>query len=109
MKNRLLKSRDITGFIARHADIGMGLVLLSVLTLLVMPVPIILLDAAIALNFCFAMLLLAAAVYVRSPLDLATFPSLLLLTTLFRLGLAVATTKMILLHAYAGDIIQTFG
>lgn len=109
MKNRLLLTNGVTGFIARHADIGMGLILLSVLGLLVMPVPILLLDGAIALNFCFAMLLMASAVYVRTPLELTTFPSLLLLTTLFRLGLAVATTKMILLHGYAGDIIQTFG
>jgi type III secretion protein V len=109
VKNRLMQPQDVTGFIARHADIGIGLILLAVLALLVIPMPIVVLDAAIALNFCFAMLLLAAAVYVRTPLDLTTFPSLLLLTTLFRLGLAVATTKMILLHAFAGDIIQTFG
>jgi type III secretion protein V len=97
------------GFLAARADLGVAVVLLAVLALLVLPAPNFLLDLAIALNFCFAMLLLASSLYIRSALDLATFPSLLLLTTLFRLGLAVATTKMILLHAHAGAIIQTFG
>lgn len=95
--------------VARYSDVILGLILMAVLALLVLPLPPFLVDMAIALNFTFAMLLLACSIYISSPLDLSAFPSLLLLTTLFRLGLAVATTKMILLHAHAGDIIQTFG
>jgi type III secretion protein V len=102
-------TRDIGAILSRHADVGIGLVLLSVLALLVLPLPVIAIDVAIALNMSFAILLLASTLYIRSPLDMATFPSLLLMTTLFRLGLAVATTKMILLHGYAGDIVETFG
>lgn len=95
--------------VARYSDVLLGLILLAILALLVLPLPAFLVDLAIAANFTFAMLLLASSIYISSPLDLAAFPSLLLLTTLFRLGLAVATTKMILLHAHAGDVIQTFG
>jgi type III secretion protein V len=95
--------------VARYSDVMLGLILMAILALLVLPLPPFLIDLAIASNFIFAMLLLASSIYIASPLDLAAFPSLLLLTTLFRLGLAVATTKMILLHAHAGDVIQTFG
>ncbi|HEX7814810.1 flagellar biosynthesis protein FlhA [Dyella sp.] len=109
VKSLLFKPQDLSSRIGRHADIGIGLILLVIMALLVFPVPGFLLDLAIAMNFCFAVLLLTSAIYIKSALELSTFPSLLLLTTLFRLGLAVATTKMILLHAYAGDIIHAFG
>lgn len=99
----------VSALIGRYADVALALVLLTVLALLVLPVPSMLLDLAIALNFSFSMVLLATAIHLRSALDLAVFPSLLLLSTLFRLGLSVATTKMILLHGHAGDIITTFG
>jgi type III secretion protein V len=100
---------DMTSGIERHMDIAIGVVLIAIVGLLVLPIPAFLLDLAIAANFAFTLLLLAVAIYARSTIDLATFPSLLLLTTLFRLGLAVATTKMILLHAHAGDIVTAFG
>ena len=99
----------VLSMVARYSDVMLGVILMAVLALLVLPLPPFLIDLAIAANFTFAMLLLASSIYISSPLDLAAFPSLLLLTTLFRLGLAVATTKMILLHAHAGDVIQTFG
>ncbi len=99
----------ISRLMKRYSDVALALVLILVLMLLVLPIPSMLLDLAIALNFSFSMILLASAIHLKSALELAAFPSLLLLTTLFRLGLAVATTKMILLHAHAGDIIHTFG
>jgi len=99
----------ISRLMKRYSDVGLALVLILVLMLLVLPIPSMVLDLAIALNFSFSMILLASAIHLKSALELAAFPSLLLLTTLFRLGLAVATTKMILLHAHAGDIIHTFG
>lgn len=99
----------VSALLGRYSDVALALVLLSVLSLLVLPVPTLLLDLAIALNFSFSMVLLASAIHLRSALDLSVFPSLLLLSTLFRLGLSVATTKMILLQGHAGDIIHTFG
>ncbi|GLQ49398.1 FHIPEP family type III secretion protein [Dyella flava] len=103
------KRLDITPFVEKYIDVAMGLVFLTIIMLLVLPTPGFMLDMAIAANFSFSILLVAVAIYIKSTLDLATFPSLLLLTTLFRLGLAVATTKGVLLHAHAGDMVQVFG
>lgn len=105
----ILKKWDITTFVERYVDIATALVLLAIICLIVIPMPAFVLDFAIAMNFAFSLLLIAVAIYIKSTLDMATFPSLLLLTTLFRLGLSVATTKGILLHAHAGDMVQAFG
>ncbi|WP_333679492.1 flagellar biosynthesis protein FlhA [Dyella sp.] len=105
----ILKKWDITTFIEKYVDVAAALVLLAILCLIVLPMPAFVLDLAIALNFSFSLLLIAVAIYIKSTLDMATFPSLLLLTTLFRLGLSVATTKGVLLHAHAGDMVQAFG
>jgi type III secretion protein V len=83
--------------------------LLIVLALIISPVPTWLLDVLIALNFVVSLILLLTAVQIKNPLEFATFPSLLLFTTLFRLALNVASTKLILLEAHAGEIIEAFG
>ncbi|GGA23396.1 flagellar biosynthesis protein FlhA [Dyella nitratireducens] len=105
----ILKKWDITTFIEKYVDVAAALVLLAILCLIVLPMPAFVLDLAIALNFAFSLLLIAVAIYIKSILDMSSFPSLLLLTTLFRLGLSVATTKGVLLHAHAGDMVQAFG
>ncbi len=76
---------------------------------MVLPIPPALLDVLIAFNIASGVVLLMLAVYIRGPLGLTTFPSLLLMTTVLRLALNVASTKQILLHAHAGEIIETFG
>jgi type III secretion protein V len=80
-----------------------------VIALLLIPLPTLLLDGLIALNLAASIALLMLAVYVPSSLALSTFPALLLLTTLFRLSLNIASTKLILLNGAAGRIIETFG
>ena len=87
---------------------------MSVVGILVMPLPPVMLDALLALNIAVSVLVLLVALSVIKPLDLSVFPSLLLITTLFRIGLNVATTRLILLGggdgtAQAGHIIDTFG
>jgi type III secretion protein V len=110
MKKRYaLLSIDFAGYVQRYTDIFIGLILLFVLALLLLPIPTFVLDMAIAANFAFSLIVLATAVYLRSPTQLASFPALLLLTTLFRLAISIASTKMILLHAHAGEMIQAFG
>ncbi|MCX8135343.1 MAG: flagellar biosynthesis protein FlhA [Roseococcus sp.] len=89
---------------------GMALVL----AILVVPLPGALLDAALALNITVSVLVLMVALLLTRPLDFQSFPQLLLITTLFRLGLNVATTRAILAEGHegpsaAGDIIATFG
>ncbi len=77
--------------------------------MLVLPLPTGLVDALLAINFAAAVCLLLVATYVERPLQLSTLPSLLLLTTLFRLSLNVSTTRLILLDADAGQVIDSFG
>jgi len=96
-------------FLQRHADITVGLGLISILALLILPIPAFLLDFFICVSFCASFVMLCATTYVPRAADLPGFPALLLMTTLLRLALAIASTKMILLHAHAGHIIDAFG
>src|SRR4051812_13605030 len=87
---------------------------MAIIGLLVLPVPPLLLDMMLALNIGVSVLILLVALSVIKPLDFSVFPSLLLITTLLRLGLNVATTRLILMNsgggtASAGHIIETFG
>jgi len=110
MENRSIFARlDIPGRLARHADIAVGAGILFVLVLLILPVPAFVLDFFICVSFSASFVMLSATIYVAKPADLSSFPSLLLVTTLLRLALAIASTKMILLYAHAGDIIAAFG
>ena len=84
-------------------------VVVAVVGLLILPLPPLALDMLIAANMTMGVLLLLSTLYVAKPLDFSTFPTVLLLTTLFRLSLSIATTRMILTHAEAGHIVQQFG
>ncbi|MGA1813429.1 MULTISPECIES: flagellar biosynthesis protein FlhA [unclassified Frondihabitans] len=77
--------------------------------LLVVPVPSILLDVLIIVNILLALVILLTTMFVKKPMDFSVFPSLLLIATLFRLGLNVASTRLVLSQGFAGDVIQAFG
>ena len=81
----------------------------GIIMLLVVPVPPPLLDVLIILNILFALVILLTTMFIRKPLDFSVFPSLLLVATLFRLGLNVASTRLVLGEAYAGQVIEAFG
>ncbi|MFT4703279.1 MAG: flagellar biosynthesis protein FlhA [Bradymonadia bacterium] len=88
--------------------------IIGILSLMVVPLPPFMLDLLLTVNIAMAVLMLMTSLYVRRPLDFSVFPSLLLITTLFRLGLNVASTRLILLGAAdgtaeVGAIIRTFG
>lgn len=85
-----------------------GVVILMVV-MMVIPLPAGLLSALIALNLAVSLVVLLLTMYTVQPLDFAAFPSLLLLTTLFRLALNVSTARLILLDGYAGEVVQAFG
>lgn len=93
----------------RAADIALVGVVMAVVGLLILPLPTLVLDILIAGNITLGVLLLLSTLYVAKPLDFSTFPTVLLLSTLFRLSLSIATTRMILTHAEAGHIVQQFG
>ncbi len=77
--------------------------------LLVVPLPAPLLDVLIAVNITASLVILLTSMYVKRPLDFSVFPSLILVFTLFRLGLNVASTRLVLRDGYAGQVIDAFG
>ena len=93
----------------RVSDILIGVFLLLVAALLLVPIPTWLLDILLVMNLSFGIILLLAGIYMPNALALLSFPSLLLLTTLFRLGLNVASTRLILSEGEAGNVIRAFG
>lgn len=103
------KASRIVNTIARHNDLTMVALLVIVITLMIMPLPTPLVDTFIGANLTISFLMLMMAMYVKSPLEFSVFPTMLLFTTLFRVGLNITTTRLILLQADAGEIIYTFG
>jgi len=81
----------------------------GIIMLLVVPIPAWLLDILIIINILFALVVLLTSMFVKKPLDFSVFPSLLLVATLFRLGLNVASTRLVLGDGYAGQVIEAFG
>ena len=77
--------------------------------LLVVPLPAAMLDFLIVINISIALVVLLTSMYVKRPLDFSVFPSMLLILTLFRLGLNVASTRLVLSNGYAGEVIGAFG
>jgi type III secretion protein V len=97
------------GLIARFSDLFLVAGIVAIVALMVLPLPLWLIDLLVAVNIASGLVLILLAVYVAGPLEFSVFPSVLLMTTLFRLALSIATTRMILLHADGGHIIATFG
>ncbi|HEV7848777.1 MAG TPA: flagellar biosynthesis protein FlhA [Mycetocola sp.] len=91
------------------SKIAVPLGVVGILMLLIVPVPAGLLDVLIIINILFALVILLTTMFVRKPLDFSVFPSLLLVATLFRLGLNVASTRLVLGDGYAGQVIEAFG
>jgi flagellar biosynthesis protein FlhA len=95
--------------ITKNTDIIFALMVVGVIVMFIIPLPTVLLDMLLAANITFSMVVILVSIYTTEPLDLSVFPSLLLFATLFRLGLNVSTTRLILGQGYAGEIIMSFG
>jgi len=95
--------------LSKHSDVALALGVVGVLLVLIVPVPTALLDVLLSLNIGCALLLLLIGLSTPKAVDFSTFPSLLLFTTLFRLSLNVASTRLILLNGNAGQVINAFG
>lgn len=103
------KAGGIVETITRHNDVALVALLVVVITLMIVPLPTPLVDTLIGANLTLSFLMLMMAMYVKTPLEFSVFPTMLLFTTLFRVGLNITTTRLILLQADAGEIIFTFG
>jgi len=98
----------LAGILGR-ADVLIAVAVIGIVFLMVFPIPVYMLDLLLAANIALALLVLLMAMYTSEPLNFSVFPGLLLVVTLFRLGLNVASTRLILADGYAGRVIDAFG
>ncbi|MEI2417090.1 type III secretion system export apparatus subunit SctV [Orrella sp. JC864] len=101
-------NRAVAAITSRN-DIVLAVLIVSIIFMMILPLPTALVDVLIGANMTLSAILLMVAMYLPSPLAFSSFPSVLLITTLFRLGISIATTRLILLQGDAGHIIETFG
>ncbi|MBN2008088.1 flagellar biosynthesis protein FlhA [candidate division KSB1 bacterium] len=93
----------------KNSDIYLVIGVLAILTVMIIPLPTIILDLLLATNIAFSLLILVLSMYIHNPLNVSVFPSFLLIMTMFRLSLNIASTRLILGESYAGQIILAFG
>ena len=104
----------LKSLLKRPQEYAVGLGVIVILAVMVMPIPPFLLDLLLSFSITFALIILLVSIFMQGPLDFSVFPSLLLIVTLIRLSLNVASTRIILLHgdegiSSAGDVIESFG
>jgi flagellar biosynthesis protein FlhA len=102
------------GTMLRRGDIGLALGIMTILVILILPLPPILLDFALAVSITFAVLILMTSLFIQTPLEFSAFPTVLLISTMLRLSLNLASTRLILGHGHegtaaAGHVIEAFG
>ena len=100
--------------VTKNGDIFMAAGVVGILVFMIMPLPPMALDILLSLNITFSLIIVLVATYIFRPLELSSFPSIILLATLFRLSLNIASTRIILLHGNegtmaAGKVIKAFG
>ncbi len=103
------ENKTLFGKIANRSDIILAVAVIAIIGVLVIPIPAALLDFALAFNIAFSLVILLSTLYITRPLDLSVFPGMLLIVTLMRLALNVASTRLILGSGYAGEVINSFG
>ena len=102
-------SSSMGGLLQKYSDVMVALAIITIVIMMIIPLPTMLLDLLLCLNITLALVISMVSIYNVEPLDFSVFPSLLLLTTLFRLALNVSSTRLILLEGYAGEVIMSFG
>jgi flagellar biosynthesis protein FlhA len=105
--------RQVWGWVAR-GDVGLAIGIVGIVVLLILPIPPFLLDLLLVISISSSVLILMTSLLIKKPLEFTAFPTVLLVTTLFRLGLNLASTRLILSHGHegtdgAGQVIQAFG
>jgi len=100
---------DINDLISKYADIIMAFLVASVLGMIIVPMPTWLLDILLVINLSLGLTVLLVSLYISDALKIASFPTILLISTLYRLALNISSTRLILLQGDAGEVIQAFG
>ena len=93
----------------KNSDISLAIGLVFIVAMMVLPLPPALLDILLTVNISLSVIILLVCLYTKEPLDYSSFPTVLLIATLFRLGLNVSSTRLILLYGEAGSVINAFG
>ena len=109
IRPRGLLNSSLFRTLGAHTDIALAVAVIGIIALMVIPIPPLVMDVLIAANITLAIVVLMVSMYLTSPLELSVFPGLLLILTIFRLSLNVASTRLILGEAFAGDVINAFG
>lgn len=104
-----IKAQQWLNVCAGRQDMVLATVLLIAIVMMLLPLPTWMVDILITINLMFSVILLLIAIYLSDPLDLSVFPSLLLITTLYRLSLTISTSRLVLLQHNAGNIVDAFG
>ncbi len=102
------------GTMLRRSDIGLAVGMMAILVVLILPLPPLLLDFALAISITFSVLILMTSLFIQTPLEFSAFPTVLLIATMLRLALNLASTRLILAHGHegtdaAGHVIEAFG
>ena len=102
------------GSILKRGDLALAIGVMLILVVLILPLPPMLLDLALALSIIFSVLILMTALFIQAPLEFSAFPTVLLISTMLRLALNLASTRLILSHGHegtaaAGHVIEAFG
>jgi flagellar biosynthesis protein FlhA len=102
------------GSLLRRSDIGLAVGMMAILVVLILPLPSLLLDFALAISITFSVLILMTSLFIQTPLEFSAFPTVLLIATMLRLSLNLASTRLILSHGHegpdaAGHVIEAFG
>ena len=106
---RTLGGDKALSFVSRSSDLMLAAIIMAIIMMLIFPVPPHVIDILISVNLAVSISLLFVALYIQKAVQLSIFPSLLLITTLYRLGVNISSTRQILLHHNAGRIIHAFG
>ena len=111
--SRIPSLTDI-GNIIRRSDLGLAIGVLIILVVLILPLPPVLLDIFLAISIILSVLILMTSLFIQAPLEFSAFPTVLLVTTMLRLSLNLASTRLILSHGHegtaaAGHVIEAFG
>lgn len=99
----------VNDFIARFADLAFAIMIVLVVGMILIPLPPMALDVLLGLSVGLAVIILMVALYISNALQIASFPTILLVATLYRLSLNISSTRLILAHGYAGEVIQRVG
>ncbi len=107
--DRLFGARSLRESLDAYSDVALAGLVVGIIGMMIVPLPTPMVDVLLTVNIAGAVTLLMVSLYIPRALEITAFPSILLITTLFRLGLNVSTTRLILLQADAGQVVEAFG